>query len=440
MLKYTKFIGLVGLVLAMAILAAACERGSGNGNASPADPADAKEKPKNVTLRFSWFGTEARHKAVLEAIDLYKKQNPHVTIEPEYSGFDGYYQKLVTQFSGGTAPDIANLGITWLDDIAVKGDLVLDLYQVKDHLNLQAFDQNYLNSYTVKNGKLVALPMGVNGMVLVYNPKFYERFGIPQNTVWDWEKINQYGKKVHEQDPNAYLLSNLTVREFLHPYVKQKTGGQWIKDDKTLGFDEAVLTEAFAYFKKQIDDGVVQPLAVSSLYGDPSANLEWQQGKIGLVFELASAITGLKQFFADLDVTTYPIPADAKTPAVQVNPTTPIVINKASKHPEEAAKFISWLLTSEEAAAKLGVNFSVPPVKANAEKLTASGQIDPVIAKAVDLALARPGEPENGISGNQELFKLTEDYLQKVGYGQLAPAEAARELIRRMNEKLKEIK
>ena len=68
----------------------------------------AKEK-EPVTLRFSWWGGDSRHEATIKAIELYMEKNPDITIEYEYMGFDTYYQKLLTQLSGGTQPDIVSV-------------------------------------------------------------------------------------------------------------------------------------------------------------------------------------------------------------------------------------------------------------------------------------------------------------------------------------------
>jgi oligogalacturonide transport system substrate-binding protein len=436
---------LIGIVCSAALLASAVGCGSGDGQevaGASASPAASSEKPadEKVTLRFAWWGSENRHKALLEAIDAYKKKRPNVTIEPEYGGFDGYYQKLVTQFAGGTAPDLTPLSVDWIDDIAVKGNLVLDLNTQKQNLNLGAFNQEFLEKYTVFDQKLVGLPMGVNGMVTAYNKSFFTKFGIPENTVWDWKNIHELGKQVHAKDSNAYLLSQLDVRGFLQPYVRQQTGKQWINEDKTLGFDEALLTEALSYYKQLLDDGVLQPLKESSLYPEVTQNVSWQKGNIGVVFGLASTLTKLKSFIPEIDVATYPIPANAKSSGVLVNPSNPLAINKSSKHPEEAAKFAGWLLTDPEAAVILKDVYSVPPVESNAELLAGQNLIDPTVAKAVSLALAKPGDPVNGISGNQELTKLADDYLQQVGFGQITPGKAAQELIARMTSKLKDMK
>ena len=58
-------------------------------------------------------------------IELYEELNPHIKIVPEYSGFDGYFDKLTTQFAAGNAPDIIQYGGN-LEDYVRQG-VVLEL-------------------------------------------------------------------------------------------------------------------------------------------------------------------------------------------------------------------------------------------------------------------------------------------------------------------------
>lgn len=89
----------------------------GNGGSSAAAQTEAGASGDKVVLRFAWWGGEERHNATLEAIAKYEELNPNVTIEPEYGGFDGYQQKLITQLSGNSAADIIQIDQPWLADI-----------------------------------------------------------------------------------------------------------------------------------------------------------------------------------------------------------------------------------------------------------------------------------------------------------------------------------
>src|SRR5690554_10976 len=82
---------------------------------------ESTKAPDDVTLRFSWWGGDPRHEALLEVIDLYIQQNPYVKIEPEYGGYSGYYEKLITQLAGKTAPDVMHVAYQWIPDFESQG-------------------------------------------------------------------------------------------------------------------------------------------------------------------------------------------------------------------------------------------------------------------------------------------------------------------------------
>ena len=64
-----------------------------NAPAAPSAAAPASDSSEPVTLRFSWWGGDARHEATLAVIEAYEKLHPNVTIEPEYGSYDGYSEK-----------------------------------------------------------------------------------------------------------------------------------------------------------------------------------------------------------------------------------------------------------------------------------------------------------------------------------------------------------
>ena len=84
------------LVLAAAGLLASCICAcSSDGNESTADTqtgetsqtsADTSEDTSSgetVTLRFSWWGNDARHEKTLKVIEMFQEQHPNIVIEPE---------------------------------------------------------------------------------------------------------------------------------------------------------------------------------------------------------------------------------------------------------------------------------------------------------------------------------------------------------------------
>ena len=60
---------------------------AGQAQADAAGDASGKEP---VTLRFSWWGGETRHNATMAAVEAFEKEYPWITVECEYSSWDGW--------------------------------------------------------------------------------------------------------------------------------------------------------------------------------------------------------------------------------------------------------------------------------------------------------------------------------------------------------------
>lgn len=440
----------VVLVL-MASLIAGCS--SGKSSSSTTAPASAgssvsaapnTDKAKNVTLRFSWWGAQERNKATLDAIDLYMKKNPHVKIEGEYMDYNGFYEKLVAQLSGVTAPDMFQIVDRWFQDLAGSKPFLLDLDTQKG-IDFSTVDPDFMKTQMF-NGKKVGFPTGLQGGVLLYNKAFFKKFGIPEDTVWTWDNLIEWGKKVHAQDKNSYLFSTDSdeLDTLLRTYQKQLTGNQWIKDDYTLGWTKPDMVKMLTFEKALFDQGVTEPLAKAILYKNKSnENPAWIKGNLGMQYKFISLIPNyLKIKEHELGVAALPVGPNMKDTGVYTGSTLHIAINAASKNPEEAAKFINWMHNDPEAIAILSDVRGVPATAKARELLLNANKINPVVNTALNVALKSSSKvlPDNAISQNQELYKIFTDMLDVVGFDKMNPDQAADELIKQYEAKLKTMK
>ena len=113
----------------------------------------------------------------LDVIKLYEEKNPGVKIKAEYSGWDGHFEKISTQITGNTAPDIMQIDYNWLYNFSKNGDGFYDINTLKDDFNLDNYDEQAL-SYTIINGKLNAIPVGMNGRAFFFNKSLYDKAGV----------------------------------------------------------------------------------------------------------------------------------------------------------------------------------------------------------------------------------------------------------------------
>lgn len=181
MKKTRKLIGIICLLAVLMMVFSACQPGqsvqSDGDTPSAKDTPAAKdtptEAPKKVSLRFSWWGGDARHQATLEAIKLYMDRNPNVTIEAEYGGYGDYYQKLVTQLAGESAPDIMQVDSIWIADLYKQGEMFVDLYTMEDKMDMSGFDKTFLKNYCEVDGKLQGLPKSIATATFIYNVEFF---------------------------------------------------------------------------------------------------------------------------------------------------------------------------------------------------------------------------------------------------------------------------
>lgn len=393
------------------------------------------EKP--VALRFSWWGGDARHNATLQVIELYEQRNPNVKIEAEYGGWDGYYQKLVTQLAGGTAADIMQIDQPWLFELSSRDDIFLTLDN-QSGLDLSGFDPTFLKNYTTHNNQIKGLPTGLNGESLLVDRQMLAACGIDPDTEWTWENIVTEGEKLHRLDDSKYLLATTAdqIRFFFEKYMAQIAGAV-VDSNKNIAYTQQEAEAAFAYFTQWFDNKVCVPFAESSLYNKKfQENPAWINGDIAIALSWASNIDQSLAGRTNITVASIPLMDNAVDSGIIVRPSQILTINNNSKHKEEAVRFMDFFFNDPEAALILGTVRGVPPTTGSRSILKEHNKLDPLVEKATDIALEKVAAPQSVWQMNSEVAQIMDDIIEEFGYGLLTPAQAASELTRRLTDKL----
>lgn len=355
---------MLSLILAL-VFVVACFAGCGGtsssaaGSTSAASSAGGEAEP--VTLRFSWWGGEARHEATIAAAELYMEKNPNVKIEFEYSGWDGYKDKLVTQLSGGTAPDIMQVNYDWIYDLRKQDQYFSDPRDFEGILDLSGFSETAYNGCWVDE-ELQGLPSGLSVTTLIVDKPFFEEHSLDSSdpTYWTWDKVLAEGKRIHEENPEHYLLNEFpTGRSFVVTLLAQK-GIELVDKDYNVACTEEQLVEALNMLKTFIDSGVMLPFEQSSIYAQQTEQFpKWLNNEMGMFMQVASTIPSFSDM--ELDVMLIPQYEDAVNSGASLYPTNLICINAKSDKQEEAAKFLNFFFNDPEAIAILGDVRGVPP-------------------------------------------------------------------------------
>ncbi len=397
------------------------------------------------TLRFSWWGGDDRHEATLNAIELWNSKHPDITIVPEYGGWDGWTEKVGTQLSGGTEPDIMQINYDWLISFSSDGKGFYDLELLTDYLDLTQFDRDVL-SFGEVGGVLNGVTVSVSGRGLFYNSETYKHFGAEYPKTWS-ELIN-LGEKFHKEDIyplDVDIQSGGTAWYLAVVYVQQQTGRQFITIDGELGFTEDDIKEALDFYKKLEDGHVIRTIdmrtdedGTAALYQSP----EFIDGRVAGVLEWGSSVGKYEMTLSEGVLEAGPMLSDdsGKSGGWMIKPSLLYAISRNTKNPDEAAAFMDFMLNDTEAASLLGTTRGIPASRTAEESLEKSGRLTG-LAQENDALLEQLDTMT--ISPYMELAQMKEYYnsaIEKVSYNAADSAEAAHEMYVSITEYLERIR
>jgi len=394
-----------------------------------------------VNLRFSWWGTDARHEATLNVIAAFERANPNIKIEPEYGAQTGYNEKKTTEFASRTAPDMFQIE-TGAGPEYQKLGVLYNLSRLSS-IRFDRFDANYLRSAgQFGTGSQWAIPTGVGGSALVVNKTLADRLGIDLTRQYDWDQLLTWGQQVRTADPTAYLLSvntNYGMDFFVRAYARQlnANGAPIINDTtKSLNTTEAQFTQIFDFIDRMYKTGTAAPAAYKAPFADQDENdPNWIAGRyvahVGYTSsaDRVAAANPSAAYIAGR----MPVLANARNDGWFNNPPQYMGVYAYTRYAEEAGKFFDFFFNTEEAARLLGTVRSVPPT-AFAQRIAADlNLISPILAAVTEMSLSYNGLDDAGLTGNQESQNILRAIYEEVAYGRLTAAAAASRAVQQLN-------
>jgi multiple sugar transport system substrate-binding protein len=136
------------------------------------------------TLRFWGLGREGE--VVRELVPEFERRNPGVRLEVQQIPWTSAHEKLLTAFVGHAAPDLAQMGNTWIPEFAAIGALEKLDQRVADSAALSETD--YFPGVwqtSLYEGAVFGIPWYVDTRVLFYRPDLLARAGF-RDAPRDW--------------------------------------------------------------------------------------------------------------------------------------------------------------------------------------------------------------------------------------------------------------
>lgn len=402
---------------------------------------------EDITLRFSWWGGDSRHEATLKAIEAYESSHPGIKIEPEYSSFSGYYEKLVTQLASSNAPEIFQVDQGWVAELSARGDAFADLAKYSDVIDMAQISESMMNDYCKIGDEISVLPFGYNGTVFLYNKTLLADWCDEEGRLEmsSWDDFIRIGRELHEKDAECYMTTAVTdgyLRYILKPMLEQITNEIDIQDDFTLGFNEEQMTQAYESFLKIFDQQVSQPYDEAVLYDSMQNNPLWLNGKIGGIFLFFSNIdTEIAGLDYDYGVAGMPMFADARISGQECCPSLMVAINKKADeaHQQAAAEFLEWFINSEEASLILGTVRGVPASASALESLEKGQMLSELMSQGIQISNDTISLKNGAYELNSSVKAVFVDYMEKVIYGVSTPEQAAQGMTADLEVLLKDL-
>ena len=416
-----------GALLAVAALALTACAGSTD---EPAAEATSSGPPEPVEIRFSWWGSDTRHELTQQVLDKFTEKYPYITVVPDYTDWNSYFDKLGTSVAGGDAPDVITQEERFLNDYASRGVLA-DLNELG--LDTSKIDENVLQSGTIDDA-LYGVATGVNAYSIIADPAAFAAAGIemPDDTTWTWEDYVDIANEISAKSGGTiYGAQDYGFNEpGFSIFARQRGESLYTKDGK-LGYDEKTLADWWQY-SLDLQAGGGEPDAAKTVEvdaGGPEQSLVGT-GTGAMAWFWTNQLTAITNASGkELKLLRVPGESEEKRTGMYFKPAMYYSISAKSEHPEEAALLVDFLLNDPAAGEILLSDRGLP---ANTDvRAAVQDKFSPTDKQAAEFLADLEDEIVDGPPvppvGAGQVAEITRRLNQEVLFGRLTPADAAKQ-------------
>ena len=340
---FLKFMAATAAPLALAACAApAAQAPTGEGASQAAAPSG-----EVTELRFVAMDYDNRMQPDTQAVmDAFNSSQKAIKATLEVVGWPDGRNLLLTQISGGQAPDIFNGSGQWLLEFTAAGETTeLDDLMGKDFLS--AFWESGIQAMTVK-GKLYGMPYFLDPRGLYYRTDLFEEKGIKAPQTWD--EVREAAKAV-SNPPSLYGFGVGPGDYWWYAWIGALGAGAnlapWTEDGHSrIATDEGIAAVQFLT-DIVLTDKTAQP-------SPHNANRDSDLQPLFLGKQMAMLETGswmptiISHDAPDMKYDLAQLPV-AKADMKHANVVWPdaVMMSKQGKHKEQAAELLKFMFNAE---------------------------------------------------------------------------------------------
>jgi len=329
----------------------------------PSGCSKQKEQAGGKTTIVFWHSfVSSTVPALNELLAKFEQENPDILIKAQYipTG-DALIQKLITAVQSKTAPDISWIHADFLPSLTEAGAIfrLREFIEGPDGLSQEDLNDIFpaLLEAASWRDTLYSLPMEATNLGLLYNKALFRQAGLdPERPPQTWEELHSFAKRLTLDKNNDGKLDQVGFGIPIYPasgplgswMVWQwypflwQAGGYNINPEQTeVLFNSNAGVEALTLWQQ-----IYRDLRLNTFTPDFDAAFPSQQ--LAMMLDGPWNLPRYRQF-KNLEWAIAPLPAGPVKRATVVGGEY-LAIFKQSEHPQEAWKFVKWILSAETQA------------------------------------------------------------------------------------------
>jgi multiple sugar transport system substrate-binding protein len=354
-LSRRRFLGTVGAGAALAVPGIAALAGCSK--------ADTPQSSGTKSIKMSWWGSTERHVRTQDALAAFTRKHPDIKVDTQFSGSDGYWEKLGNQATTGSLPDVIQMDYIYIAAYAQKGYIRALDDLVPKVIDLTTFPSDTLTGGRIDN-KLYGVNNGINCTALAVNVTMLQQLGLdlPDYTM-TWTDFARLAKNVGHKTPDGVYGTEYAagIGTVLEVWLRQ-LGKQLFTSDNKLAFTAADLSEWFAYWEDLRKNKGAAPADLQATAAGDIQNRLLARHKTSCDWTNSNQLIAYSTMISDqLSLHMFPQGPSGSKPGQYLKPSQLFCISTTSKHPTESGMLINGLLTDPEMTAILGSERGIPP-------------------------------------------------------------------------------
>ena len=347
----------VAAVAIAGMLLTGCATSSGG---SSDDPETDSTNSGPITLKFQSLAfQDPTVEASKKIVDDWNAAHPDITVEYVQGSWDSVHDQLVTQFQGGTAPDIIHDESADIGGFAAQGYLA-DLSPYLSDDTMSSVSQGVWDTVTV-DGKIIGAPTLLQSYMVFANTDALTAAGvdIPTGDSWSWDDFaaaakatttgGKYGVGWGLKSPTATVMS-----------MGLNFGGTFFSgegDDATISVGDSELEVPKRIHDMAYTDNSIDPTSLSQSGGDVLPS--FLAGDYAMTVQGSYAAQSLIEQAPDTFHWAVLPPLSGDSADQAANPQT-LSVSQSSKHVKEAAEFVDFFMQAENLAAVAEGDWLIP--------------------------------------------------------------------------------